>query len=205
MNRSRLRNSGRLIEAALRLAKQIDPVRSIYMFSRRIGMYSLGMFLLGFLLICSVQPGRAQQQDAIANDATANPIATTASYANGVKTRIRGTVVTISQCELTMRDECGVESVVLLNQRANGKNTEVKLQGSRHRQDVSVICPGACIKVEGRGNCAGQLVAEEIHSRGCEACAPACPPPCPPPCPSACAPPPPPACPAPCNPCASSH
>jgi hypothetical protein len=63
-----------------------------------------------------------------------------------------------------------------------------------HHGDIGNICPGSCIKVEGRGNCSGQLVAEEIKSRGCD-CAPACP--------SACAPEP--ACPTPCNPCANSY
>ena len=175
------------------------------MFSRRISMYSSGMFLLGFLLLCSVRVGLAQQQDATAS--TGEPVAavalTTATYANGVKTRIRGTIITVSDCQLTMRDECGAESVVLLNQRANGKLTEIKLQGHRRRFGVGNLCPGACIRVEGRGNCEGQLVAEEIHSRGCPCepvCAPACPPPCPPPCPTACAPP----CPPP-NPCVSCH
>ena len=134
------------------------------MFSRRTGMYSFGMFLLGLLLICSVQPGRAQQQDAVANaDPAVAAIATTASYANGVKTRIRGTILTVSDCQLTMQDECGAVSTVLLNQRANGKNTEIKLEGHRRRFGVSNLCPGACIRVEGRGNCDGALIAEEIH------------------------------------------
>jgi len=168
------------------------------MFSKRPKTYSLGMLLLGLLTIVSVRAGFGQ--DLTNTNPNTNPNPTTASYANGVKTRIRGTVVSITDCQLIMRDECGVESVVLLNQRANGKLTEVRLSGHRSRMSVGNICPGSCVRIEGRGNCEGQLVAEEIKSRGCEACAPACPPPCP----TACAPEPPacPApCPAPCNPC----
>ena len=172
------------------------------MLSKRPKTFSLGILALGILTICTVRAGFGQDLT------NGNPNPTTASYANGEKTKIRGTVVSVSNCQLTMRDECGVETVVLINQRPNGKETEIKLSGHHHRADISNICPGACVKVEGRGNCSGQLVAEEIKSRteSCEACAPACPPACPAPaCPTACAPPEPPPCPAPCNPCASSH
>ena len=170
------------------------------MFSKRPRTFSLGVLAIALLTICSVRAGFGQDLT------NGNPNPTTASYANGEKTRVRGTVVSVSNCQLTMRDECGVETVVLINQRPNGKETEIKLSGHHHRADISNICPGACVKVEGRGNCAGQLVAEEIHSKSaeCGACAPACQPACPTACAPPCAPPEP-ACPAPCNPCASSH
>jgi hypothetical protein len=63
------------------------------------------------------------------------------------------------------------------------------------------ICPGSCVKVEGRGNCSGQLVAEEIKAKSASDCCNACQPTCQP----ACEPPPAPACPSPCNPCGNSH
>src|SRR5215467_11068019 len=130
---------------------------SIDMFSKRPKTFSLGILALGMLTICTVRAGFGQDL----TSGNPNPNPTTASYANGVKTRIRGTVVTVSNCEMTMADQCGVQSVILLNQRPNGKNTEIKIRGSRRRQDVSVICPGACVRIEGGRNCAGQLEAEE--------------------------------------------
>jgi hypothetical protein len=145
------------------------------------------MFILGFLMICSVRAGFGQEP--MANNTNPNP--TTASIANGEKTKIHGTVVSVASCQLTLRDQCGVETVVLV-----GGDTSVKANGHKHA-DLGNICPGSCVKVEGRGNCSGQLVAEEIKSKGagCEACQPACPAPCP----TACAAPacPAPACPAP--------
>jgi hypothetical protein len=95
---------------------------------------------------------------------------------------------------LTLRGECGEETVVLV-----GQDTEIKVNGHKHHMSLANICPGSCVKIEGRGNCSCQLVAEEIKARsescGCEtACQPACPPACPPPAP-ACPPP----CPPPCS------
>jgi hypothetical protein len=88
---------------------------------------------------------------------------------------------------LTLRGECGEETVVLV-----GDDTSVKFDGHKH-MSLGNICPGSCAKVEGRGNCSGQLVAEEIKAKsaGCEACQPTCQPTCQP------------ACPAPCNSCVS--
>ena len=175
------------------LPKEIDTSQREYrdMFSKRPRTFSLGILALGMLTVCTVRAGFGQDLT------NGNPNPTTASYANGEKTKIRGTVVSVSNCQLTMRDQCGVESVVLI-----GEDTSIKVNGHHHHYDLSFICPGSCVKVEGRGNCSGQLVAEEIKSKSesCEACAPACQPACP----TACAPPEP-VCPAPCNPCASSH
>jgi hypothetical protein len=156
------------------------------MCSNKTRMYSLGVVLLGLLAFSSVRA--ALGQEPIANT-VASPAMT--SFANGEKVRIRGTVVSVENCQLTVCGECGAQTVVLI-----GEDTSVRVD--RRRASLSNVCPGSCVKVEGRGNCAGQLVAEEIKAKspGCNTCENTCQP--------ACAPPPPPACPPPCpppNPC----
>jgi outer membrane protein OmpA-like peptidoglycan-associated protein len=107
------------------------------------------MFLLGFLLICSVQAAFGQ-------DATAPaPAPAAGSIPNGQKTRIAGVVVSSDTGTMTVRDKDGNETVVLV-----GGDTDIK-----PNQGCTAICPGRCVKVEGRGNCSGQLVAEEIKFR----------------------------------------
>ena len=131
------------------------------MFTRKSRTYSLPMFLLGFLLICSVQA--AFGQDATAPPATgqdatapaAAPAATAVGIPNGQKARIAGVVISSDTGTMTVRDVNGCETVVVTDCRTR----------LRPNQGCIAICPGRCVRVEGRGNCAGQLVAEEIKFR----------------------------------------
>src|SRR5262252_8634434 len=131
------------------------------MFTRKSRTYSLPMFLLGFLLICSVQAAFGQDATAPAatgQDATAPaaaPAATAVGIPNGEKARIAGVVISSDTGTMTVRDVNGCETVVVTDCRTR----------LRPNQGCIAICPGRCVRVEGRGNCAGQLVAEEIKFR----------------------------------------
>ena len=133
---------------AWRLPKETKQTfkREYSMFTRKSRTYSVPMFLLGFLLICSVQAAFGQ-------DATAP--AATGGIANGQKARIAGVVVSSDTGTMTVRDVNGCETVVIVRE---GTRT-------RPNQGCTAICPGRCVRVEGRGNCSGQLVAEEIKFR----------------------------------------
>jgi outer membrane protein OmpA-like peptidoglycan-associated protein len=65
---------------------------------------------------------------------------------------------------MTVRDTSGTETVVVLSDR-----TDFEPHGTTA---CDKICPGRCVKVEGRGNCCGQLVAEEVKFRkdDCNVC-----------------------------------
>lgn len=124
------------------------------MFTKRPRTYSLPVFLLGFLLICSVQA--AFGQDASAPISTSTPTSTN-TIPNGEKARINGVVVKSDPGSMTVRDVNGAETVVIMNADTHTKPN----QG----QGCTAVCPGRCVKVEGRGNCCGQLVAEEVKFR----------------------------------------
>jgi outer membrane protein OmpA-like peptidoglycan-associated protein len=109
------------------------------------------MFLLGFLLICTVQAAFGQQD----TTSTVNTTPTGNTIANGEKARINGVIVKSDSCSMTVRDANGCETVIALTD-----DTDIK-----PKQGCGTICPGRCVKVEGRGNCSGQLVAEEIKFR----------------------------------------
>jgi len=114
------------------------------------------VFLLGFLLVCSVQA--AFGQDATTPTAPpAPPAPTTNSIAVGEKARINGVVVKSDPGSMTVRDSNGAETVVVITNDTHTKPN----QGNA----CTAVCPGRCVKVEGRGNCCGQLVAEEIKFR----------------------------------------
>jgi outer membrane protein OmpA-like peptidoglycan-associated protein len=131
------------------------------MFTNRPRTYSLGMFLLGFLLISSVQ-GAFGQDGSASTPSTPSTSPTVTSIANGEKARIAGVIVKSDSCSMTVRDPNGCETVVLITGDTNTKP----------KNTCGTVCPGRCVKVEGRGNCSGQLVAEEIKFRGndCNVC-----------------------------------
>jgi len=134
------------------------------MFNKRTRTYSLGMFLLGFLLICSVQSALAQDAQTAAQAAQAVPAPAASGIANGEKARIQGIVVHSEPGFMTVRDTSGTETVVVLSDR-----TDMSPHGTNA---CDKVCPGRCVKVEGRGNCCGQLVAEEVKFRkdDCNVC-----------------------------------
>jgi outer membrane protein OmpA-like peptidoglycan-associated protein len=127
--------------------------------------YSLGMILLGFLLICSVQSAFGQDASAPASAPTSAPAsaATTTSIANGEKARINGIITHSETGTITVRDHNGCETVVIVT-----CNTETRPKSL----GCQTMCPGRCVRVEGRGNCDGHLVAEEIRFRrdDCNVC-----------------------------------
>lgn len=85
------------------------------------------------------------------------------SVANGEKMKIRGVVVRRDADTFVVRDLNGVDTVVRLTDRTSV--TERKSNPFRRAKNYATtnILPGLNLEVEGRGDAAGQLVAEKVR------------------------------------------
>ena len=112
-------------------------------------------FTFGLLLACA--PAALAQDNTVTT-----PPAMTRSVAVGEKAEIEGTIVDRDPDSITVRDERGYETVVVLNDQMS-----VKSNGGFFRRgknyDVTSLLRGLVVEVEGRGNAQGQLVAGKIR------------------------------------------
>src|SRR5215475_1675924 len=84
------------------------------------------------------------------------------SVPDGKELKISGIVVKRDADSFTLREADGAETVVNLTDRTNVKTDRKGLFRSDKQSGVSYILRGLRLKVEGRGNSEGQLVATKI-------------------------------------------
>jgi outer membrane protein OmpA-like peptidoglycan-associated protein len=115
-------------------------------------------FTFGLLLACA--PAALAQDPNMVPQGT--PTAMTRSVAVGEKAEVEGTIVNRDPDSITVRDERGYETLVVLNDQMS-----VKSKGGFFRRgknyDVTSLLTGLIVEVEGRGNAQGQLVANKIR------------------------------------------
>src|SRR5262252_2059363 len=87
----------------------------------------------------------------------------TRSVTNGQELKITGIVVKRNADSFTLREADGSETVVNLTDRTNVKTDRKGLLRPDKQSGVSYILRGLRLKVEGRGNSEGQLVATKIR------------------------------------------
>jgi len=150
------------------------------MFPKGIGV-TLYVILLGVVLAISTLPAAAHHSQAAATRTTrattTNVTATsTRTVENAQKIKFDGHISRVDGDVIGVVDSGGAETAVLVT-----PSTEIRSAGGKHHfmgghhgsmaaEGTSPLLVGLAVEVEGRGNCAGQLVAEEIKYRCCDPC-----------------------------------
>lgn len=117
---------------------------------------------LFFGLVLTLAPSALAQNGSTDANTGSSTGANTRSVANGQKMKIRGVVTRREADTFNVRDDNGVETTVRLTD-----NTSVKTKGgflrSGKNYGTTSILRGLYLEVEGRGDTAGQLVAEKVR------------------------------------------
>ena len=101
-------------------------------------------------------------QDSQQTQTVTTPTVTARTIANGQKMKVKGVVVRRDADTFTVRDMSSVDTTVVLTDRTSVKSKGGFLSsGSRYEQ--TNILRGLNVEVEGRGDSAGQLVAEKVR------------------------------------------
>ena len=141
------------------------------MTSKGIGV-RLYVILLGVVLASSALPAAAQHSQM----ATTITVTAGRTIGFGQELEFNGRISRVDGDVIGVVDSRGVETAVLLT-----PSTRIKGEGNHHRthlvptgsgaaEDRSALLAGLPVRVEGRGNCAGQLVAESIKYSCCDPC-----------------------------------
>src|SRR5262245_37380139 len=137
------------------------------------------LILLCDVLVISALPAAAQDSKTTRTRTTTTTNLTptsTRTVENDQKLRFDGKVSRVEGDVIGVIDSGGAETAVLLTPQ-----TEIKSADKHHRfpfgvhhgsvaDGRSALLVGLAVEVECRGNCAGQLVAEEIKYRCCDPC-----------------------------------
>lgn len=114
------------------------------------------IFVLAFALILSTA------SLALAQDGGMSGSAQTRSVANGQKMKLKGVVTRRDAETFTVRDFNNVDTVVRLTDRTSVKSKGGFLRGGTNYGTTNIL-RGLNVEVEGRGDAAGQLVAEKVR------------------------------------------
>ncbi len=114
------------------------------------------VFTLAFCLILS---GASL---ALAQDNGSMGGAQTRSVSNGQKMKIKGVVTRRDMDTFTVRDNNGVDTVVRLTDRTTVKSNGGFLRSGNNYATTNIL-RGLNLEVEGRGDAAGQLVADKVR------------------------------------------
>ncbi|HEY0081010.1 MAG TPA: OmpA family protein [Pyrinomonadaceae bacterium] len=113
---------------------------------------------MAFTLMLSLAPVALAQDSTTTMTSTAS----TRTVASGEKMKLKGVVTRREADTFTVQDMNGVSTVVLLTDRSSVKTKGGFLRGGTNYGQTAIL-RGLNIEVEGRGNGAGQLVAEKIR------------------------------------------
>jgi len=139
------------------------------------------LILLCGMLVISALPAAAQDSHQTTTTRRTTPTTnygkatSTRTVENGKEIEFDGTINKVDGDVIGVVDSEGAETPVLLQPstriRSAGKHKfmHVVPTGSGHGEDKSALLVGLPVRVEGRGNCSGQLVAESIKYR-CDPC-----------------------------------
>ena len=144
------------------------------MTSKGIGV-RLYVILLGVVLASSALPAAAQHSQM----ATTITVTAGRTIGFGQELEFNGRISRVDGDVIGVVDSEGVETAVLLVSetriKGDGKHHSflhlIPTGGSGASADRAALLVGLPVRVEGRGNCAGQLVAEVIKYRCCDPCA----------------------------------
>lgn len=129
---------------------------------RHIKLIRAYMFLCGLALVLAGAPGIVAQD--VAPQTVSERAANTRPVPGAAKMKFKGVVLSRDADVFTLRDQNRVDYEVLLTD-----DTSIRTHGGflrrGKRYPVTDILRGLIIEVEGRGNQAGQLVAEKIRFR----------------------------------------
>jgi len=150
------------------------------MFPKRIGL-TLYVVLLGVVLAISALPTAARHSQAAAPRTTGAMKTVTATSTrtieNDQKVKLDGNISRVDGDVIGVVDSGGAETAVLVTPQTEIKSADKHhhFLGGHHGSMTaeggrSALLTGLAVEVEGRGNCAGQLVAEEIKYRCCDPC-----------------------------------
>jgi outer membrane protein OmpA-like peptidoglycan-associated protein len=112
------------------------------------------LFTLAFCLILS------GVSLAMAQDST--PSAQARSVSNGQKMKVKGVVVSRASDTFTVRDANNVDTVVRLTDRTSVKSNGGFMRSGTNYATTNIL-RGLNLEVEGRGDAAGQLVADKVR------------------------------------------
>lgn len=112
------------------------------------------LFTLAFALILAGASFTSAQNNASSTQ--------TRSVANGQKMKIKGVVTHRDADTFTVRDNNGVDTVVRLTDRTTVKSNGGFLRSGSNYATTNIL-RGLNLEVEGRGDAAGQLVADKIR------------------------------------------
>jgi outer membrane protein OmpA-like peptidoglycan-associated protein len=116
---------------------------------------------LAFIL-CFASATFAQDDSIRVRQVSGNSV-NTRNVPDGQEVKITGIVVKRDADSFTLREAGGAETVVALTDRTNVKTERKGLFRPDQKSGVSYILRGLRLKVEGRGNSEGQLVATKIR------------------------------------------
>jgi len=149
------------------------------MSSKRTGVTYCLILLCGVLVV-SALPAAAQHSKkpttqtapATANDLGPATATSTRTVENNQEIEFDGRISKVDGDVIGVVDSSGAETAVLLV-----SETRIRPRGKRHAilvaagsESKSALFTGLPVRVEGRGNCAGQLVAESIKYQCCGPC-----------------------------------
>jgi len=106
-------------------------------------------------------------QDSVALSVTPNALRAleTGGIAEGQKLKVEGIVINRNEQSLTVRDASGTETVVVVTVKTRIKKESKGWFRADKTSNQSEIRRGLRLKVEGRGNCEGQLEARRIREQ----------------------------------------
>ena len=150
------------------------------MASKGIGVKHYLILLCGILAI-SALPTAAQESHKTTTRTTTTTTTnltptSTRTVENDQKLKFDGRINRVDGDVIGVVDSSGAETAVLLQPSTEIKSADKHhhfLFGGHHGSAAdgrSSLLVGLAVEVEGRGNCAGQLVAEEIKYRCCDPC-----------------------------------
>jgi OOP family OmpA-OmpF porin len=122
---------------------------------------NIQIYLLAFALTVSFASAIFAQSSSIRPRTTLNSF--TRSVVSGQELKISGIVVKRDADSFTVREPNGTETVVALTDSTDVKTVRKGLFRADRAAGVSYILRGLRLKIEGRGNAEGQLVAKKIR------------------------------------------
>ena len=119
-------------------------------------------YLLAVALVLSLASAMFSQSSSIRPPKTLNTF-NTRSVGDGQELKITGIVVKRDADSFVVRESNGTETVVALTDSTDVKTVRKGLFRADRESGVSYILRGLRVKIEGRGNAEGQLVAKKIR------------------------------------------
>src|SRR5215813_12084481 len=119
--------------------------------------------LIGLVLVLALSGAAFGQDGILLEPLTTSDTGATRTISDGQKLKTEGIVVARNAETFSIREADGTQTVVLVTDKTNIKTVRKGLFAADRSSKASEIVRGLRLKVEGKGNSDGQLVAKNIR------------------------------------------